>query len=266
MSESPENAELFNYYDELLSQENQILEQQRLPETNLIFENIDLIVNNGTLIREWNKTTTSNGTEFITICQSYSLEINGTTLNAVKVTIISSNGTVIQDPYIMIRKTDLIFWTGYWQTVTYYVPVWTIFGIIWIPKTELWWIPVPILYGYDFACFVHFPLPEKVLWMSDIVYELSQNPGYSVAGTFVSGAISGITAAVLLNLFPGVGQVASAIAGLVIALVVATANPIANIPQDLYQKIITVENINDVVDPEWGWRFYEYVHAPLTPR
>nr|MDO8075935.1 hypothetical protein [Candidatus Freyarchaeota archaeon] len=88
--ESPENAEFFSLYDKLLHQENQILEQQQLPKTNLIFENIDLIVNNGTLIREWNETTTSNGTEFITMCQSYSLEINGTTLNATKVTIISS--------------------------------------------------------------------------------------------------------------------------------------------------------------------------------
>ncbi|MHA1362534.1 MAG: hypothetical protein ACTSP1_08360 [Candidatus Freyarchaeota archaeon] len=81
----------------------------------------------------------------------------------------------------------------------------------------------------------------------------------------MSAAISGITAAVLLNLIPGIGQIGSSVAGLVIAVVVAVANPIANIPQDLYGKIIAVENINDAVDPEWGWRFYEYVHAPLTP-
>ncbi|MHA1603510.1 MAG: hypothetical protein ACTSWF_02515, partial [Candidatus Freyarchaeota archaeon] len=47
--ESPENAEFFSLYDKLLHQENQILEQQQLPKTNLIFENIDLIVNDGTL-------------------------------------------------------------------------------------------------------------------------------------------------------------------------------------------------------------------------
>ena len=264
--ESPENAEYFSLYDKLLHQENQILEQQQLPKTNLIFENIDLIVNNGTLIREWNETTTSNGTGFITICQSYSLEINGTTLNATKVTIISSDGTVIRDPYIMIRKTDLIFWTGYWQTITYYAPVWTWFGIIWIPQTQIVWVPVPILYGYDFASFVHFTPDEAALWLEDTVYRLDSNLGYSVAAQHVTYSLSAIAGAIALAILPEpIASKAAAAVSLLVDVVLSLFNPIANIPKDLKTKIIDVVAINMAEDPNFGFRFYEYVHAPLTP-
>ncbi|MHA1579539.1 MAG: hypothetical protein ACTSUQ_07920 [Candidatus Freyarchaeota archaeon] len=264
--ESPENAEFFSLYDKLLHQENQILEQQQLPKTNLIFENIDLIVNDGTLIREWNKTITSNGTEFITMCQSYSLEINGTTLNATKVTIISSDGTVIRDPYIMIRKTDLIFWTGYWQTITYYAPVWTWFGIIWIPQTQIVWVPVPILYGYDFVCYTHFTPDEAALWLEDTVYRLDSNLGYSVAAQLVAWSLSAIAGAIASAIVPE--PIASKAAGavtLLVGVVLSLFNPIANIPKDLKTKIIEVVAINMAEDPNFGFRFYEYVHAPLTP-
>ena len=267
LSESQKDAEIFKYYDELLSYENQKILEQQILMVNRIFENIDLILSKGTLVREWNTTTTQNGTELISICQSYQLEINGTTLSATKVTVISSDGTVIQDPYIMIRKTDLIHWSGYWQLVTYYVPVWTIFGLIWVPVTELWWIPVPILYGYDFACFLHLTTNEKTLWISDTVYRLDENVGYQVASMLVAAAISGFVAAAILVLYPEpvATKISAAVSALISFIAALIASPIDKIPKDLKTKILEVEQINDAIDPNFGFRFYEYVHAPVTP-
>ena len=166
----------------------------------------------------------------------------------------------------MIRKTDLIFWTGYWQTITYYAPVWTWIGIIWIPQTQIVWVPVPILYGYDFACFLHLTPDEKNLWILDTVDRLDNNLGYDIAAGLVSMSISAFTSGVCSVFFPeAVISKASAAVTLLIAFVAGFLGSGNKIPEDLKTKIIAVEQINDAVDPNFGFRFYGYVHAPLTP-
>lgn len=82
--------------------------------------------------------------------KEYSLEINGTTLTVVKVTIMSSDGTVIVDPYLYVHKVNLF----YLQFVI----------ISWIPY---WGIYVPCYYGWDIYSYVRFSNDTSVVGVSE---------------------------------------------------------------------------------------------------
>ncbi|MBS7269444.1 MAG: hypothetical protein KIH10_11490 [Candidatus Freyarchaeota archaeon] len=68
-------------------------------------------------------------------------------------------------------------------------------------------------------------------------------------------------------LFPeGVAsKISAAVSALISFISALIGSPIDKIPKDLKTKILEVEQINDATDPNFGFRFYEYVHAPITP-
>ncbi len=112
--------------------------------------NINYVVQNGELLNQWNTTSEINGTTYTSIFKEYSLEINGTTLTVVKVTIMSSDGTVIFDPYLYVHKVDLFYLT---------------FVIIsWIP---FWGIYVPCYYGWDIYSYVRFSNDTSAVGFSE---------------------------------------------------------------------------------------------------
>jgi len=72
LGENPKKAKLFAEYDRLLSQKNRLLEQERQLEIEAEFQNINLIVEQGEIVREWSTVKTVNGTE-VTSCTGSTL-------------------------------------------------------------------------------------------------------------------------------------------------------------------------------------------------
>jgi hypothetical protein len=244
LRENPKQAKIFAEYDKLLSQKNMLQEQQRQPKIEEEFQNINLIVEQGEIVKEWSTVKTVNGTEVTLMYREYSLEINGTTQSVLKVTVYSSDGTVISDPYIRISKTPLICWIWVWQ---------------W------WWFTlVPILYGYDVFAYTHFTYLEENIWFAWAI-KVPGDPTYTGLAGFISGAAT-IAIIFLADFIPEpVHKIAGAILGIAaIILAAATFEP-GKVAMDLFNKILLAQQQNRSVDPVWGFRFYEYVHYPVSP-
>ncbi|MEM3563226.1 MAG: hypothetical protein QXR19_08355 [Candidatus Jordarchaeaceae archaeon] len=141
LEENSKYREQFKLFDKLLSLEIEQKIENITRQVHESFKNINLIIKQGQLMREWNTTTTINGKNCTTINRVYELEINATTQTVVKVSIYSSNGTEIIDPYIYIICNPLVYWGWFW--------VWS-----W-PLG--YWVYVPVLYGYDFLAYARFP-------------------------------------------------------------------------------------------------------------
>ena len=143
LDQNPKYREQFKLYDQLLSLEIEQKIENITRQVHESFKNIDLIMEQGQLIREWNTTTTINGENCTAINRVYELEINGTTLTFIKVSIYSPDGAEIADPYGMLIANPLGYWTAVWVWI--YWP-WSGF-----------WCPVYVCYGYDYLCYTRFP-------------------------------------------------------------------------------------------------------------
>ncbi|MGQ9723165.1 MAG: hypothetical protein ACUVXA_17820 [Candidatus Jordarchaeum sp.] len=244
LRENPTQAKLFAEYDRLLSEKNRLLEQERQLEIEAEFQNINLIVEQGEIVREWSTVKTVNGTEVTSVYREYAMEINGTTQSVLKVTVYSSDGTVISDPYIRISRTPLICLIWSWQ----------------------WWcwrfVLVPILYGYDVFAYAHFTYLEENMWFAEVV-NVPGNP--TISG--IAGMISfGVTIVTLLFSIPeGYSKIVGAIAGIITAILAAVTFEPGKVAMDLFNKILLAQQQNRSIDPVWGFRFYEYVHYPVSP-
>lgn len=246
LRENPKQAKLFAEYDRLLSQKNRLQEQERQLDIEAEFQNINMIVEQGEIVREWSTVKIVNGTEVTSVYREYAMEINGTTQSVLKITVYSSDGTVISDPYIRISKTPLICWIWSWQ---------------W------WWFAlVPIWYGHDVFAYTHFTYLEADLWYADMVQRVA-NPNYSIIAALISGF--GAIVTVLLTYIaipePVISKliaVGVAVAGAIYGTFTAVLSKVA---YDLLTKIALAMTINDSVDPVWGFRFYEYTHYPVSP-
>ncbi|MFB0562073.1 MAG: hypothetical protein ACETWM_12790 [Candidatus Lokiarchaeia archaeon] len=244
LRENPKQAKLFAEYDRLLSQKNRLQEQERQLEIEAEFQNINMIVEQGEIVREWSTVKIVNGTEVTSVYREYAMEINGTTQSVLKITVYSSDGTVISDPYIRISRTPLICWIWSWQ---------------W------WWFAlVPILYGYDVFAYSHFTYLEENIWFAWAI-NVPGNPTYS----FIAGLIS-LFASIAYALLPiPIPEPFHKIAGAIAAFISAILMVVSFVPQkvaiDLFNKILVAKQQNVSVDPEWGFRFYEYVHYPVSP-
>ncbi|MGQ9720951.1 MAG: hypothetical protein ACUVXA_06460 [Candidatus Jordarchaeum sp.] len=148
LDENPRYKEAFKLYDQVLAQENDY-KMQELTKA-IIAMDVNYVVQNGELLNQWNTTSEVNGTTYTSMFKEYSLEINGTTLTVVKVTIMSSDGTVIVDPYLYVHKVNLF----YLQFVI----------ISWIPY---WGIYVPCYYGWDIYSYVRFSNDTSVVGVSE---------------------------------------------------------------------------------------------------
>ncbi|MEX2725543.1 MAG: hypothetical protein Q6367_016755, partial [Candidatus Freyarchaeota archaeon] len=239
LRENPKQAKIFAEYDKLLSQKNMLQEQQRQPKIEEEFQNINLIVEQGEIVREWRTVKTVNGTEVTSVYREYSLEINGTTQNVLKITVYSSDETVISDPYIRISRTPLICWIWSWQ---------------W------WWFAlVPILYGYDVFAYTHFTYLEENIWTADVL------AGPSTISTIV--IMLSVVASIVWTLIDvPVPEPFHKIAGIILAIITAAVGIEVNrVHSDLINKILLAKQQNASVDPVWGFRFYEYIHYPVSP-
>ncbi|MHA1579689.1 MAG: hypothetical protein ACTSUQ_08680 [Candidatus Freyarchaeota archaeon] len=143
LSESPAYRDQFRLYDRLLSREIELKIENITRQVHEAFKNINLIMEEGRLIREWNTTVTINGENCTAINRVYELEVNGTVLTFVKVSIYSPDGVEIADPYGMLVANPLGYWTSVW--------VWT-----WFPFAGFW-CPVYVCYGYDYLCYTVSP-------------------------------------------------------------------------------------------------------------
>ena len=114
LDQNPEYREQFKLYDKLQSREIEQKIENITRQAHESFKNIDLVIKQGKLIREWNTTTTINGENCTAINRVYELEINGTTQTVIKVSIYNPNGTEIIDPYVYLIVNPLIYWGWFW--------------------------------------------------------------------------------------------------------------------------------------------------------
>lgn len=145
--QNPEYWEQFKLYDKLLSREIEQKMENITKQAYESFQNINLIIEQGQLVSEWNRTVTINSENCTAINQVYTLEINGTIQTVTKVSIYSPNGTKITDPYIYLIANLLMYWvrTGYWMWVWWsWLPIWIQYQ-------------VPVLYGYDCLFYIRYP-------------------------------------------------------------------------------------------------------------
>ncbi|MHA1362955.1 MAG: hypothetical protein ACTSP1_10600 [Candidatus Freyarchaeota archaeon] len=200
LEDCPAYREVLKLYDRLLAQENDF-KMQQITKT-IVAMDVNYVVRNGDLLKEWNTTTESNGTTYTHMFKEYSMNVNGTTLTVVKVTVISSDGTVITDPYLYVHKVDLF----YLQFVV----------ISWWPYYGIW---VPVYYGYDIYHYMRYgnenpSYSESALFLGEVYNQLVENPRATLST--VSGVLS--SAAVIAYFIPVVGQAASLALGTLSAI------------------------------------------------
>ena len=163
LSESPAYRDQFRLYDRLLSREIELKIENITRQVHEAFKNINLIIDEGRLIREWNTTVTINGENCTAINRVYELEINGTVLTFVKVSIYSPDGVEIADPYGMLVANTLVYYTWY----------------LWWPPGSWWpiWIYGPVVYGMDYLAYTRFPgepsleAQEYYCWVAGVLYQ-----------------------------------------------------------------------------------------------
>ncbi|MHA1431976.1 MAG: hypothetical protein ACTSRV_16540 [Candidatus Freyarchaeota archaeon] len=170
MAENPRYQKLFEQYDRLLSEEIGVQMMKFTQETS---KYVNFITAEGKVVREWNKTITINNTTYTYVYRDYALEINGTTQHVLKVSVYTSDGTLIIDPKIMITQAPLYYW---------------------LP----WPWCYPVLYGYDFGMYVHFTPEETPTYLqSAFVTLLSAVITWQNIATIIS--VPCIIASIFLN-------------------------------------------------------------------
>ena len=183
LGETPAYQEQFKLYDKLNSLK---IEQQLESITKQVheqFQNIDLIIEQGELVREWNTTITIGGENCTAINRVYEREINGTMQSVIKVSICSPNGTEIIDPYIYLIRNPLVYWSWFWGG--------------WFT-----WYYLPVLYGYDYLFYARFPadypkpIPEAMVYTGALFDSLSrQTDEWNIAIAAIGMICSGFVAA-----------------------------------------------------------------------
>ncbi|MEM2136318.1 MAG: hypothetical protein QXG44_15800 [Candidatus Jordarchaeaceae archaeon] len=108
LSQNPDCAARFAQYDQMLSRENQLRISERVSELKQSLQDIKLIMEQGEIISELNETRNINGTNYYIVTREYSLTINGTTQNVIKITVTANDGRVILDPYFRIDRAPLL--------------------------------------------------------------------------------------------------------------------------------------------------------------
>ncbi|MEX2706628.1 MAG: hypothetical protein Q6352_015455 [Candidatus Freyrarchaeum guaymaensis] len=232
LDENPRYKEAFKLYDQVLAQWN-TLKMQELTKA-IVAMDVDYVVQNGELLNQWNTTSEVNGTTYTSMFKEYSLEVNGTTLTVVKVTIISSDGTVIVDPYLYVHKVDLF----YLQFVV----------ISWLPFYGIW---VPCYYGWDIYSYIRYPNDpewnEAVLFLEKAYWDLIVEPQLQLwdLSTYLTGFYA-------LCLIPGLGEAAAA-AVTVVEIILQAAGVVAKaLGQTIYNEYEYALTYNEARNPSYG--------------
>nr|MDO8079634.1 hypothetical protein [Candidatus Freyarchaeota archaeon] len=255
LSERPDCAERFAQYDKMLSRENQLQTNEQVLEFERSFQNVNLVVEKGEILREWNTTQTINGLEYFVVNREYAMNVNGTIQKVVKVYVYSYDGKEIIDPYMGIQWVPLL-----WPCM-----VW----VFWWPFYVGWWGTV-ILYGYDFYLYTAFTVDEQgayAYWVYDNTLGQVTPDWYTAAvgiNDLIGAAIyaasqgaAGITAAVLA---------AAGAACVALAVALAVAWPIFYVFVDYYwNNFVSTEAYNFAINPYFGFREVTYFHDPISP-
>ncbi|MGQ9722529.1 MAG: hypothetical protein ACUVXA_14545, partial [Candidatus Jordarchaeum sp.] len=252
LSEKPDCAARFAQYDQMLSRENQLRISEQVSELKQSLQDIKLIIEQGEIISELNETRNINGTNYYIITREYSLTINGTTQNVIKITVTTDDGTVILDPYFRIDRA-LLLWPCY---------VWVFWPFVFVG----WWYTV-ILYGYDWYMYTFYtPGLEASAWINHVYWSLplAHLDSLSWAG-IVSGFAGGLygigQGALSATLAAAVGTALSALSvALMAALIIGVVYQSHVL--DSYEEVAAY---NLARDPYWGWMECDYFHNPISP-
>jgi len=226
MAENPRYQELFVQYDRLLSEEIGVQMMKFAQETS---KYVNLITAEGKVVREWNKTITINNTTYTYVYRDYALEINGTTQHVLKVSVYTSDGTLIIDPKIMITQAPLYYW---------------------LP----WPWCYPVLYGYDFGMYVHFTPEETPVYLNNAFIVLMTEPAqssWSDIGLYIS-AIGFIASLIALSPTAVLGAT-----GLILSLQGKSKSEMA---KQIWNDISTVAALNAREDPSYGFQLFQRFH------
>ncbi|MEM3561865.1 MAG: hypothetical protein QXR19_01430 [Candidatus Jordarchaeaceae archaeon] len=246
LDENPRYKEAFKLYDQVLAQENDY-KMQELTKA-IVAMDVNYVVQNGELLNQWNITTEINGTTYTSMFKEYSLDVNGTTQTVVKVTIMSSDGPVIVDPYLYVHKFDLFYLTFV------IISWWPFYGIY-----------VPCYYGWDIYSYIRY----------------SNNPadaGYSESALFLAKAKSDLDeksvtlTAVAWFLASTAGALASTVAGAPASAVLTVVATILGGADFAFQEVANIilreylyaATYNSVRDPLWGICTMERYHIVYT--
>ncbi|MBS7250248.1 MAG: hypothetical protein KIH08_06610 [Candidatus Freyarchaeota archaeon] len=240
LEENSEYREQFKLYDKLLSLEIEQKIENITRRVHESFKNIDLIMKQGQLVREWNETVTIDGENCTAINRVYELEVNGTILTFIKVSIYSLGGVMVKDPYGMLVANPLVYWTWVWGG--------------WFT-----WYLVPVVYGMDYLSYTRFPgepSNEANLYYADLLWVYTEQR-YNYQKTF--GQIGSIAFAAYRLGLPEIAIILAAIAAAGITLSEVWY-------ETHYNAAVAMFSYNYAKDPSFGFEIMQRLHLLYTPQ
>ncbi|MEM3562692.1 MAG: hypothetical protein QXS27_04140 [Candidatus Jordarchaeaceae archaeon] len=257
LSQNPDCAARFAQYDQMLSRENQLRISERVSELKQSLQDIKLIMQQGEIISELNETKNINGTNYYIVTREYSLTINGTTQNVIKITVTANDGRVILDPYFRIDQAPLL-WPCY---------VWVFWPFVFIG----WWFTV-ILYGYDYYMYAYWTSGlEASAWISYVYLNLPIEGVWTyiqwagLIGSLVGGIywlISTTEVVVVPEVIAASIQATLGVTAIVLSILIIGGWVWQEHVIDRYQE---VASYNLARNPNWGWMECTYIHNPTSP-
>lgn len=240
LSESPAYRDQFRLYDRLQSREIELKIENITRQVHEAFKNINLIIEEGQLVRKWNDSVVINNTNCTAINRVYRLEVNGTILTFVKVSIYSPDGVKIVDPYGMLVANPLMYWTWVW-------------GGWWT------WYYVPVVYGMDYLSYTRFPgepSNEGNLYYMDLLWVLTEER-YNYQKTFGQIGSIAFNAA-------RVGQYHIAA---VLGAIAAGGTLLSEVWYETrYQEAVNIYSYNYAKDPSFGFEIMQRLHLLNSPQ
>ncbi len=236
MAQNPKYQKLFKQYDKLLSEEIGAQMTKFAQETS---KYVNLIIAEGEVVREWNTTSTVNNTAYTYLYKDYALEINGTTQHVLKVSVYTSDGTLIIDPKIMITQAPLIYW--YW-----------------------WWGWHLMLYGYDYGMYLHFTPAETSIYLNNaftaLVYNIA-TCSFNTIADYLSPIAFALDLAGLRGCAPA--GIAGAVVSATVLILVGLGKSVEVMASQTWTDITYVAGLNEQNDPSYGFQLYQRYHQVI---
>ncbi|MEX2725539.1 MAG: hypothetical protein Q6367_016735, partial [Candidatus Freyarchaeota archaeon] len=240
LSQNPKYHELFKQYDKLLSEE---IGAQMMKFANETSKHINLILSEGEIAGEWNTTSTINDTTYTYVYRDYELEINGTTQHVLKVSVYTSDGTLIIDPKIMIAQAPLYYW---------------------LP----WPWCYPVLYGYDFGIWTHYTPEETPIFLNNVFIELLVERvqcSYKKVAVACSAicticALLSVGCAISGNPLAIPLAIADAVIGVTALIFAGIGATLDYMAETVWNDISLVAALNAKEDPSFGFKLFQRFH------
>ncbi|MEX2753694.1 MAG: hypothetical protein Q6366_017730 [Candidatus Freyarchaeota archaeon] len=248
LDQNPGYQEQFKLYDKLLSLEIEQKIENITRQVHESFKNINLIIKQRQLVREWNTTTTIKGENCTAINRVYEMEINGTTLTFVKVSIYSPNGVEIADPYGMLVANMLVYYTWF----------------LWWPPGSWWpiWIFGPVVYGMDYLCYTRFPgepSHEAEFYYASVMCVL-----YIEHADYVS--VFSELASLAVDIYSIAPPYSTAVAVILASIAAAGCYITDQWYEDQWQAFQAIYSYNYVQDPSFGFEIMQRLHLVNSPQ